>query len=84
MFRLSPKRTDAVSGYPAHDILPKAVRDPAIPFAGSHSFKNQSGKSELLATEVDIQRGSYDEREFVTLKENDPMAPTAKSVAGWY
>lgn len=77
-------RVDAISGYPAHDgfaenadyVIPNTW--PALPDPIHSKIKvcRSEGK---LATEVDIQRGEYDEREFVTLKEQDPLSRDGKN-----
>lgn len=72
-------RVDAVSGYPAHDgfpenadyVLPSTL--PSLPDP-IHSKIKVCRSENKLATEVDLQRGDYDEREFVILKEQDPLS----------
>ena len=77
-------RTDAISGYPSHDsftesaeyVIPSTF--PSLPDP-IHS-KIKVGKSDgKLATEEDIQRGSYDEPEFRPLKETDPTSTDGKN-----
>mgnify|MGYP001583346992 CR=1 FL=1 len=77
-------RADAISGYPAHDNFPESAEYvipstfPSLPDPIHSKIKvcKSEGK---LATEVDIQRGSYDEREFITLKEFDPISTDGKN-----
>ena len=69
-------RVDAVSGYPAHDGFPEKAEYvmqntlPSLPDPIHSKIKvcKSDGK---LASEVDIQRGDYDEKEFVVMREAD-------------
>ncbi|HZZ98636.1 MAG TPA: transglycosylase domain-containing protein [Candidatus Saccharimonadia bacterium] len=71
-------RVDAISGYPSHDgfpekadyVLPATL--PSLPDPIHANIKLCKGERNL-ATDVDIQRGNYDNQEFIVLKENDPL-----------
>lgn len=77
-------RVDSVSGYPAHDgfpesaeyVLPSTLPSLPDPIHSKIKVCRSEGK---LATEVDIQRGEYDEREFVTLRESDPFSTDGRN-----
>jgi len=77
-------RVDAVSGYPSHDgfpenadyVIPNTLPSLPDPIHTKIKVCKSEGK---LATEVDLQRGEYDEREFVVLKEQDPISNDGKN-----
>lgn len=72
-------KVDAVSGYPAHDslaettawVIPSTL--PSLPDPIHQKIKLCRGEGKL-ASQVDIQRGEYDEREFITPHEDDPLS----------
>ena len=71
-------KVDAVSGYPAHDgfperdevVLPATL--PSLPDLIHTKLKLCRGEGKL-ATEVDIQKGEYDEKEYTVMRELDPF-----------
>lgn len=72
---------DKVSGYPSHDGFPsykEVVIDGTLPSGPDpiHTkLKICKGDSNRLADLVNIQRGNYDEKEYVVMKEKDPLTP---------
>jgi penicillin-binding protein 1C len=72
-------QVDAISGYPAHDNFPQRsdyalpATLPSLPDPIHTNIKLCKGERNL-ATDVDIQRGNYDNQEFIVLKENDPLS----------
>lgn len=81
---VSEVKVDAISGYPAHDSLSETTvyaipsRIPALPDPIHQKIKLCRGEGKL-ASQVDIQRGEYDEREFITPKEVDPFSTDGRN-----
>lgn len=75
---------DAISGYPKHDDFPTrqdyAIKGtlPALPDQIHAKLKLCRGENKL-ATDAKVVAGDYDEKEFVTLKENDPYSDDGKN-----
>jgi hypothetical protein len=84
---------DSVSGYPAHDDFPKTqevvVRGtlPSLPDLVHTKLKLCKGENKL-ATDAKIASADYDEREFITLRESDPVSQDGRNrwqegIDGW-
>jgi hypothetical protein len=75
---------DAISGYPAHSDFPSrmeyVVRGtvPSLPDEIHSKVKLCRGEDKL-ANEARIAVGDYDEREFIILKENDPISQDGRN-----
>lgn len=73
-------KVDSISGYPEHDEFPSKTEFvvngtlPALPDPIHAMLKVCRGDSEKLATDADVLSGNYDEREFIVLKEDDPVS----------
>ena len=71
---------DAISGYPAHDGYPErtdvALKGtmPTGPDPIHAKLKICRADSSKLANDAQIAVGDYDEREYIVLKENDPIS----------
>lgn len=81
---VSQIEVDRVSGYPAHDgfaAYKEWFIDGSIPGGPDpiHTkVKVCKGDSNRLADAISISQGNYDEKEFIVMKENDPL--TAKNL----
>lgn len=81
---ISEVKVDAISGYPAHESLPEitvrlvASMLPSLPDPYHKKIKLCRGEGKL-ATQVDIQRGEYDEKEFITPHDNDPYSTDGRN-----
>ncbi len=70
---------DAISGYPAHDEFPKKTEYvikgtlPALPDMIHTKLKLCRGENKL-ATDAKIASGDYEEKEFIVMKEEDPVS----------
>ena len=70
---------DQISGYPKHDEFPSRTdyvikgTQPVLPDPIHAKIKLCKGENKL-ATDAKIVSGDYDEKEFITLKENDPFS----------
>lgn len=84
---------DAISGYPAHDNFPTRQEYfidgtlPALPDPVHTMLKLCQGQN-ALASEADIARGAFDQKEFIVMKENDPVSTDGKNrwqegIDGW-
>ncbi len=75
---------DAISGYPAHDELASreewVIRGtlPTEPDPIHQKVRLCRGQ-ERLATAVDVQRGEYDERVYISLYEDDPISQDGRN-----
>ncbi len=87
------KLVDAVSGYPEHDAFQARTEYvlnstlPSLPDPIHTKLKLCRGQNRL-ASEADIARGEYDEKEFFVLKEEDPVSTDGKNrwqegIDGW-
>jgi len=71
---------DSISGYPKHNDYPfrseLIIKGslPSLPDQVHAKLKVCRDDSSKLATDVNVVAGSYDEREFIVLKENDPVS----------
>lgn len=71
---------DSISGYPEHNEFPSRSEIvikgtlPALPDPVHAMLKVCKGDSEKLATDADVLSGNYSEREFIVLKEDDPVS----------
>ncbi|PWU22970.1 penicillin-binding protein [Candidatus Cerribacteria bacterium 'Amazon FNV 2010 28 9'] len=76
---VTQQTVDSISGYPAHDNFPSRqeyIIDgtlPSLPDPIHTNLKVCAGQN-ALASEADIARGQYDQKEFIVLKENDPVS----------
>lgn len=76
---------DTISGYPAHDEFAKkseyVIRGtlPALPDPIHAKLKLCRGENKL-ANDARIAAGDYDEKEFIVLKENDPVNQMGKNL----
>lgn len=81
---VSQIEVDRVSGYPAHDgfaAYKEWFIDGSIPGGPDpiHTkVKVCKGDSNRLADQISISQGNYDEKEYIVMKENDPL--TAKNL----
>lgn len=69
---------DSISGYPEHHGFPArseyVIKGTLQPLPDPiHAMVKVCKSSGKLATEVDIAKGEYDEKEFVVLTESDPL-----------
>jgi 1A family penicillin-binding protein len=75
---------DAISGYPAHSDFPSRIEYvvrgtvPSLPDEIHSKVKLCRGEDKL-ANEARIAVGDYDEREFIILKENDPISQDGRN-----
>lgn len=77
-------QVDAVSGYPEHDgfqarteyVLKGTL--PALPDPIHTKLKLCRGQNKL-ASEADLAGGNYDEKEFIVLRESDPVSTDGKN-----
>jgi penicillin-binding protein 1C len=71
---------DSISGYPEHDEHPARSEVvikgtlPSLPDQVHAKLKVCRGDSDKLATDPQVVSGNYDERDFIVLKENDPVS----------
>lgn len=78
------KSVDAVSGYPEHDGFPARMdyapegTIPNLPDLVHTKLRLCRGQQKL-ASESDIVRGEYDEKEFIVMKEDDPVSTDGKN-----
>jgi penicillin-binding protein 1C len=78
------KMIDQISGYPEHDSFPTrseyAITGtiPVLPDLIHTKLKLCRGQNKI-ASESDIARGEYDEKEFIIMKENDPVSKDGKN-----
>jgi len=76
---------DVISGYPAHDEFPKrseyVIRgtQPSLPDPIHAKLKLCRGENKL-ANDARIAAGDFDEKEFIVLKENDPVNQMGKNL----
>jgi membrane peptidoglycan carboxypeptidase len=81
---VSAVQVDTISGYPEHDGFPSRteyVMDgtlPSLPDPIHNKLKLCRGQSKL-ASEADLARGEFDEKEFITMKEEDPVSTDGKN-----
>lgn len=77
-------QVDTISGYPEHDGFPSRteyVMDgtlPSLPDPIHNKLKLCRGQNKL-ASEADLARGEFDEKEFITMKEEDPVSTDGKN-----
>lgn len=75
---------NSISGYPAHDELPareeQVIRGslPALPDPIHQKLRLCKGQAKL-ATEAQIASGDYEEKEFVSLREEDPYSQDGRN-----
>lgn len=75
---------DAISGYPAHDNFPSkkeyVVKGtlPSLPDPIHSKLKLCRGQNRL-ASEIRIAKNDYDEKEFIALREEDPVSQDGKN-----
>ncbi len=75
---------DTISGYPEHDgfsARTEYVIDgtlPSLPDAIHTKLKLCRGQNKL-ASEADLARGEYDEKEFIVMREDDPVSTDGKN-----
>lgn len=78
------KLVDAISGYPEHSGFQARTEYissgtvPSLPDPIHQKLKLCRGQNKL-ASEADIARGEYDEKEFIILKESDPVSKDGKN-----
>ncbi len=78
------KLVDAISGYPEHDgFLARTEYTingtlPSLPDPVHTKLKLCRGQNKL-ASEADLARGEYDEKEFIVMKEDDPVSTDGKN-----
>ena len=78
---ISQVEVDKISGYPAHDSYPSYKEwfiNGTVPTGADpiHTkIKVCKGDSSKLADPISISQGNYDEKEFVVMKEKDPLTP---------
>ncbi len=78
------KLVDAISGYPEHDGFQARTEYvaagslPSLPDPIHTKLKLCRGQNKL-ASEADLARGEYDEKEFIIMKENDPVSKDGKN-----
>lgn len=74
------KMVDSISGYPEHDDFPSRSEYiikgslPSLPDPIHSELKVCEDQPDRLATDADILEGDFDEREFIVLKEDDPVS----------
>lgn len=73
------RQVDVISGYPEHDGFParaEYVRNSTLPTGPDpiHTKLKLCRGQNKLASEADIARGEYDEKEFIILRETDPVS----------
>lgn len=79
------RELDAISGYESHDgfpvkkywVIPSTVQKGPDPI--HTKIKLCRTEDNKLATEVDIVRGEYNEREAIVLRENDPVSADGRN-----
>ncbi len=77
-------QVDAISGYPSHDDFPTRAEYVIggtllqLPDPIHTKLKLCRGQNKL-ASEADIARGEFDEKEFIIMKENDPVSKDGKN-----
>lgn len=87
------KQVDAISGYPEHESFPARTEYvltgtlPSLPDPIHTKMKLCRGQNKL-ASEADLARGEYDEKEFIIAKEDDPISKDGKNrwqdgINGW-
>jgi membrane peptidoglycan carboxypeptidase len=75
---------NAISGYPAHSGLPvkkeRVIRGtlPSLPDPIHSKLKVCRGQNKL-ASEIRVARGDYEEKEYVALREKDPISQDGKN-----
>ncbi|MEP7166519.1 MAG: transglycosylase domain-containing protein [Candidatus Woesebacteria bacterium] len=78
------KQVDTVSGYPEHDGFPSRAEYtingtlPNLPDPIHTKLKLCRGQNKL-ASEADLAKNEFDEKEFITLKEDDPVSTDGKN-----
>ncbi len=76
---VSAQQVDTVSGYPSHDNFAartEYVIDgtlPSLPDPVHTNLKLCRGQNKL-ASEADLARGEFDQKEFIVMKEDDPVS----------
>lgn len=71
---------DSISGYPKHNDYPTKSEVvikgslPSLPDQIHAELKVCKDDSSKLATDIDVVAGKYDRKEFIVLKENDPVS----------
>ncbi|HSW90289.1 MAG TPA: transglycosylase domain-containing protein [Patescibacteria group bacterium] len=77
-------QVDTVSGYPAHDGFPTRAEYiidgtmPSLPDPIHPNLKLCRGQNKL-ASEADIARNEFDSKEFIVMKESDPVSKDGKN-----
>ncbi len=81
---VSAVQVDAVSGYPEHDgfgARTEYIIDgtlPSLPDPIHTKLKLCRGQNKI-ASEADLARGEFDEKEFITMREDDPLSSDGKN-----
>lgn len=81
---VSANQIDTISGYPEHDGFPARAEYliqgtlPQLPDPIHTKLKLCRGQNKL-ASEADLARGEIDEKEFIIMKENDPVSKDGKN-----
>jgi penicillin-binding protein 1C len=76
---------DSLSGYPSHDGYPSKTdyflkgSVPTVPDPIHAKLKICRDDNNKLANEAKISAGDYDEKEFIILKENDPVSEDGRN-----
>lgn len=76
---VSAQQVDTVSGYPSHDNFPTRTEYiidgtlPSLPDPVHTNLKLCRGQNKL-ASEADLARGEFDQKEFIVMKEDDPVS----------
>lgn len=81
---VDPQQVDSISGYPQHDSFPPRTEYvmagtlPQLPDPVHMMMKLCRGQNKI-ASEADIARGEYDQKEFIVMKEKDPVSTDGKN-----